>query len=51
MAELRNKIVEKINNLLQKHNFTDSNKISKEIEKGIYNSSISKANEKQLLKK
>ena len=51
MTELRNKIIEKINNLLKTHNFTDTYNISKEIEKGIYNNTISIAGEKQLLKK
>ena len=47
MTELRNKIIEKINNLLKTHNFTDTYTISKEIEKGIYNNTISIAGEKQ----
>uniref|UniRef100_A0A6C0J010 TFIIS-type domain-containing protein n=1 Tax=viral metagenome TaxID=1070528 RepID=A0A6C0J010_9ZZZZ len=51
MTDLRDKIIDKLTILLEKHNFADAKNISKQIEKGIYNNSISKADEKQILKK
>uniref|UniRef100_A0A6C0EJ47 TFIIS-type domain-containing protein n=1 Tax=viral metagenome TaxID=1070528 RepID=A0A6C0EJ47_9ZZZZ len=51
MTDLRNKIVLKFKDLLDKHEFENTEVLSVDLEKGIYNSVIKKCNEKEIIKR